>query len=154
MADRDWEAEMRKIDEQMARAAKNPAPAASAAPAARPSAGVGAFASAGAAPLPETKGWAVYLRLTLAVALGVGIIFWPYAARCGLGLAGYLGAVSAVVVSGVWSAIWTWRHRAARAHLLSLLLVLWGLVLAGIDVLPRTGYAVPTETHPAGWRCG
>jgi hypothetical protein len=152
MAERDWEAEMRKIDEQMARAAKNPAPApaAGAAPVARASAG-----SAGiAAPPTETKGWAVYLRLTLAVALGVGIIFWPYAARCGLGLAGYLGAVSAVVVSGVWSAVWTWRHRAARAHLLSLLLVLWGLVLAGIDVLPRTGYAVPTETHPAGWRCG
>jgi hypothetical protein len=152
MAERDWEAEMRKIDEQMARAAKNPAPVPSvgAAPAARASAGAAGIA----APVPETKGWAVYLRLTLAVALGVGIIFWPYAARCGLGLAGYLGAVSAVVVSGVWSAVWTWRHRAARAHLLSLLLVLWGLVLAGIDVLPRTGYAVPTETHPAGWRCG
>jgi hypothetical protein len=155
MADRDWDAEMRKIDEQMARAAKQAPPAAapSAPPVARPAAATGAPGLAALVP-SETKGWAVYLRLTLAVALGVGIIFWPYAARCGIGLAGYLGAVSAVIVGGVWSAVWTWRHRAARAHLLSLLLVLWGLVLAGVDVLPRTGYALPTETHPAGWRCG
>jgi hypothetical protein len=153
MADRDWDAEMRKIDEQMARAAKAPAPApAIGAPApARPSTG---FAGSAAPAVPETKGWAVYLRLTLAVALGVGIVFWPYAARCGIGLAGYLGAVTVVAVSGVWSAVWTWRHRAARAHLLSLLLVLWGLVLAGVDVLPRAGYAIPTEMHPTGWRCG
>jgi hypothetical protein len=153
MADRDWDAEMRKIDEQMSRAAKAPAPA-PAIGAATPARASSGFAGPTGTPVPETKGWAVYLRLTLAVALGVGIIFWPYAARCGVGLAGYLGAVSAVVVSGVWSAVWTWRHRAARAHLLSLLLVLWGLVLAGIDVLPRAGYAIPTETHPLGWRCG
>jgi hypothetical protein len=46
-----------------------------------------------------------------------------------------------------------WRHRAAKAHTLSLLLVLWGLVLGAIDVLPRTGYAIPTQAHPAGWAC-
>ena len=100
-----------------------------------------------------TSSFGVYARLTLAVALGVAIIFWPYVARCGLGLAAYLGAVAAVVISGVWSAVWTFRHRAARAHLLSLLLVLWGLVLAGLDVLPRVGYAKPTAEHPATWSC-
>jgi hypothetical protein len=31
--------------------------------------------------------------------------------------------------------------------------VLWGLVLASIDVLPRTGYAIPTAAHPATWAC-
>jgi hypothetical protein len=149
MSDRDWDAELKKIDAEMARAASRPAPAAASAPVAAPKAGA-APAVGGAA----TTNFGVYARLTLAVAVGVGIIFWPYANRCGLGLAGYLGAVGAVVVSGVWSAVWTFRHRAGRAHTLSLLLVLWGLILAGLDVLPRIGYAVPTTEHPAAWRCG
>ena len=92
-------------------------------------------------------------RLGLACALGVGILFWPYAARCGFGLAGYLGAVTTLVVAGVWSSIWTWKHRAARAHTVSLLLLTWGLVLAGAEVLPRVGYAKPSINHPAHWTC-
>jgi hypothetical protein len=151
MTERDWDAEMRKIDEQMARAGKRadqaPAPAA-AAPVARSGVPVAPVGLA-----PATTGFGVYIRLTLAVVVGIGIIFWPYAARCGVPLMGYLGAVATVILSGLWSAVWTWRHRAARAHLLSLLVVVWGLVLAGIDILPRTGYAVPTEAHPAGWSC-
>ncbi len=163
MTERDWDAELRKIDQEMAKAANRPAPAApSAAPSAQPSAPMGAPMSlpSGApmsAPLgsaPATSNFGVYARLTLAVALGVAIIFWPYVARCGLGLAAYLGAVAAVVISGAWSAVWTFRHRAGRAHFLSLLLVLWGLVLAGLDVLPRIGYAKPTAEHPATWSCG
>jgi len=159
MTERDWDAELRKIDQEMAKAANRPAPAAP--PAAAPSAPVSAPMSlpsgAPAAPFgtaPATSSFGVYARLTLAVALGVAIIFWPYVARCGLGLAAYLGAVAAVVISGAWSAVWTFRHRAGRAHLLSLLLVLWGLVLAGLDVLPRVGYAKPTVEHPATWSCG
>jgi len=101
----------------------------------------------------RVRTWPAFLRLGLASALGVGILFWPYGARCGAGLAAYLGAVVAVVVGGAWSAIWTWRHRTARAHVLSLLLVLWGLVLAAVDVLPRAGYAKPTADHPATWAC-
>jgi hypothetical protein len=49
--------------------------------------------------------------------------------------------------------VWTWRHRAARAHTLSLLIVLWGLVLAAVEVLPRTGYARPSADRPAAWAC-
>jgi hypothetical protein len=44
----------------------------------------------------KTSTLGVMLRLVLAVALGVGILFWPYDARCGIGLAGYLGAVTAI----------------------------------------------------------
>jgi hypothetical protein len=160
MSERDWDAELRKIDEQMARVPAAPPP--SAAPS-RPPSGAPSSASAGAtparaaaslpAPAAGTSGFGVYARLTLATALAVGIIFWPYAARCGLGLAGYLGAVGAVIVAGAWSAVWTWKHRAARAHTLSLLLVLWGLLLAAMDVLPRVGYAIPTAAHPATWSC-
>jgi putative flippase GtrA len=103
--------------------------------------------------VPPASNFGVFARLALATVLGVGIIFWPYSARCGFGLAAYLGAVTTVIVSGVWSAIWTWRHRWGRAHLLGLLLVLWGLVLLSADVLPRIGYAIPTAAHPAAWSC-
>ena len=101
----------------------------------------------------ETSSFGVFARLILSVALGVGIVFWPYGARCGFGLAAYLGAVGVVIASGVWSAIWTFRHRAGRAHALSLLLILWGLVLGSIEVLPRVGYAKPTPDHPTIWSC-
>lgn len=155
MTERDWDAELRKIDQEMAKAANRPAPPA--APSAPLPATSGLPSAAPSAlPLgsaPATTAFGVYARLTLAVALGVAIVFWPYAARCGLGLAAHLGAVATVLLSGVWSAVWTFRHRAARAHVLSLLLVLWGLILAGLDVLPRVGYAIPTADYPATWSC-
>lgn len=166
MSDRDWDAELKKIDAQIAKASSTPTggpgvPGAAAKPGAAAPGGAAASGGAVGRPAPAlpsaagsaTTGFGVYARLTLAVAVAVGIVFWPYAARCGIGLAGYLGAVGVVLVSGVWSAVWTFRHRAGKAHVLSLLLVLWGLVLAGLDVLPRVGYAVPTVEHPAGWSC-
>jgi len=94
----------------------------------------------------------VMARLVLATALGVGMLFWPYDAKCGVGLAGYLAATGVVVTAGVWSSIWTWRHRSSRGHILSLLLVLWGSVLAAIEILPRSGYAKPDPNRP-GWSC-
>src|SRR5215510_11448016 len=95
----------------------------------------------------------MYLRVLLSLALGAGMLFWPYEARCGAGLAAYLGAVGLVIASGIWSSIWTWRHRASRAHALSLLVVLWGLVLGSTEVLPRIGYTKPDPIHPASWAC-
>ena len=146
MTDRNWDAELKKIDRAMesvsdeamfpAKTAKSPEAKAAATDAQRTTSTLGVFA-----------------RLTLAVALGVSIAFWPYAARCGVGLAAYLGAVATLIAAGVWSSIWTWRHRAAKGHTLALLLVLWGLVLGAIDVLPRTGYAVPNVNHPVNWTC-
>jgi hypothetical protein len=49
--------------------------------------------------------------------------------------------------------VWTWRHRTARAHVLSLLLVVWGVVLGAIELLPRVGYAKPDPLRPTGWTC-
>ena len=146
MARSDWDAELKKIDKQLesvsdealfpATAARTPVAKAQAAEVQR-----------------TTSTFGVFSRLLLAIALGVGMLFWPYAARCGLGLAAYLGATAAVVAGGVWSSVWTWRHRAGRAHTLGLLLVVWGLVLAAVEVLPRAGYAKPTIEHPALWSC-
>jgi predicted anti-sigma-YlaC factor YlaD len=143
----DWDAELKKIDKQlesMSDSALIPAPAKGAPPAAKAQV---------AAERATTRTWGAFLRLALATALGVGILFWPYAHRCGAGLAGYLIAISAIVAGGVWSSVWTWRHRTARAHVLSLLLVLWGLVLGAIELLPRSGYAMPDADRPLGWTC-
>jgi hypothetical protein len=158
----DWDKELAKIDKQLASmsdadlvaeparpalpAGKGKAPAplrpsAATAPAEAPAVG-GKYATLG-----------LYARFGLSVALGVGMMFWPYDAKCGPGLALYLGAVAAVVISGAWSAVWSWRHRAARLHVLSLLILTWGLVLGGLDVLPRVGYAKPSLLHPETWAC-
>ncbi len=143
----DWDAELKKIDKQlesMSDSALIPAPAKSAPPAAK---------AAVAAERATTRTWPALLRLALATALAVGILFWPYPSRCGAGLAGYLVAVAAVTVGGLWSSVWTWRHRTARAHVLSLLLVIWGLVLGAMEMLPRTGYAKADTARPVGWVC-
>ena len=139
---RDWDKEMAKIDKQLESVSdaqlfpekKGASPAQT---------------TQVAADRAETKSWPAIVRLALSVALGVGILFWPYANRCGLGLSGYLIAVTAVAVSGVWSAVWTWRHRAGRAHALSILLMVWGLILGATEILPRIGYAKQALT----WSC-
>jgi hypothetical protein len=151
MADRDWTKEMKKIDRQLESISDE------ALFPTKTSAGTGPKAAAAKAENVEkqrtTSTLGVFLRLLLSVALGVGIIFWPYDARCGVGLFGYLAAVGVVTASGVWSAVWTWRHRSARGHTLSLLLVLWGAILGAMEVLPRVGYAKADAMHPATWTC-
>ncbi len=58
-----------------------------------------------------------------------------------------------MTAGGVWASIWTWRHRASRAHLVSLAITVWGVLLGSLEVLPRIGYAYPTDKHPAAWSC-
>jgi hypothetical protein len=144
----DWDAELKKIDRQlesMSDSALIPAAPKSAPPAAQAQV---------AAQRESTRTWPALLRLALAAALGIGILFWPYPKQCGVGLGGYLVAVAVVLLGGLWSSVWTWRHRTARAHVLSLLLVLWGIVLGAIEILPHAGYAKADAARPAGWSCG
>jgi hypothetical protein len=145
-SDRDWAKQMAKIDKQLESVSDE---------AVFPSktAKTDGVKSSNEAKQKSTSTLGVVLRLTLSVLLGVGMLFWPYESRCGIGLAGYLGAVVVVAGSGLWSAVWAWRHRAGRAHTLSLLLILWGLVLGAMEVLPRVGYAKPDAAHPATWAC-
>ncbi len=143
----DWDAELKKIDKQLESISDNaliPAPPKAAPPAAK---------AAVAQERATTKTWPALVRLALATALAVGILFWPYPSRCGLGLAGYGAAVAAVTLGGLWSSVWTWRHRTARAHVLSLLLVAWGLLLGTMEVLPRIGYAKADVNRPVGFSC-
>ena len=143
----DWDAELKKIDRQLESMSDS-----AIIPSASTSAPVGARAEV-AAERAATRTWGAFLRLALATALGVGILFWPYPKQCGVELAGYLVAVGAVTAGGLWSGVWTWRHRTARAHVLSLLLVVWGLLLGAMEVLPRIGYAKPDAARPGGWSC-
>src|SRR5581483_851764 len=152
--ERDWDAEMAKIDRQIAATSPDKLAAmADAQPAERK-----------ALPAPKSAGGAVkqqhqhrplaaWARLLLGLALGVGMVFWPYPARCGPWLGLYLLGVTVLTAGGVWASIWTWRHRTPRAHVLALLLILEGLVLAGLQILPKTGYAKPDAGHPATWSC-
>lgn len=143
MSERDWDKEMSKIDKQLESASdaqlfpekKGASPAQKAQVAAERA---------------TTRSWPAILRLALSVALAIGILFWPYANRCGLGLTGYMIAVIAVAGSGIWSALWTWRHRTGRAHTLSILLIAWGLILGATEILPRVGYA----KEALSWSCG
>jgi hypothetical protein len=151
MTDRDWSKEMKKIDRQLESVSDEALFPAKTGPAGA----TGSAAPRASASVPDKprSTFGAFARLTLSVLLGVGIVFWPYEARCGLGLFAYLAAVLVVGASGIWSAVWTWRHHTGRAHVLSLLLILWGLVLAGTQVLPRVGYAKPDIVHPALWAC-
>lgn len=142
---KDWDKELARIDKQLGALpdeallpARQPAAPAAPADAPRPAGG---------------PGW-LLARLALVTALGVGMLFWPYPTRCGLGLLGYLGAVGVLALGGAWTAAVSWRQRAPRSHVFSLLLIAWAGVLAAREVLPRTGYAIPSEAHPAIWLCG
>ena len=78
----DWDAELKKIDKQlesMSDSALIPAPVKGAPPAAK---------KAVAVEREATRTWPAFVRLALATALAVGILFWPYPSRCGAGLAG------------------------------------------------------------------
>jgi cation transport ATPase len=146
MADKDWDRELAKIDKQLESVSDEQL-----------------FPKSAAKTTPErqeiaekqsrTSTLGVMVRLLLSVALGIGMIFWPYQARCGFGLLAYLFAVAVLIGAGGWSAVWAWRHRAGKAHVLSLLIVVWGTILGAQEVLPRLGYAKPTLDHPSVWRC-
>jgi len=92
---------------------------------------------------------ALWGRVLLGVMLGVAMTQWPYPHGCGWGLLGYLGAVGTVLLAGAWIGFESWKLRNGPTHILSLILLYWGIVLAAEQVLPRIGYAADS----AGWRC-
>src|SRR3984957_8315921 len=49
---------------------------------------------------------AAWARLVLGLALGVGMVFWPYPARCGPWLGLYLLGVTVLTAGGVWASVW------------------------------------------------
>jgi hypothetical protein len=94
-----------------------------------------------------------WTRLCLVIALTAGLYFWPYARTCGAGLYGLLGAELAVVIGGIWVAVYAWRRRTARAHMTSVVLALIGVSLIAAELLPRIGYAKPDQSRPSRLSC-
>jgi hypothetical protein len=140
---RDWDKELAEIDKAIARSPAQPPAQSGGAPAA-PVRGGGPASTGGR--LATLTTW---FRTLLGLALAVGMTQWPYANACGLNLAVYLGAISTVVVAGLWSAITSWQRRLGLAHTLSLLVLLWGVILVAREILPRVGYARQVRA----WTC-
>lgn len=91
----------------------------------------------------------VWTRVLLAAALGVALTQWPYARACGPMLYVYMLVIGAVLIAAGWAAVEAWRGRVAPAHMVSLVIGFWGIVLAAEQVLPRVGYAATTLE----WTC-
>jgi hypothetical protein len=85
----------------------------------------------------------------LVASLGVGLVFWPYAHGCGLGLTSYFAALGVLLVTAVWALNAAWRQHTVWAYGLGLAIVVWGAGLSLVQVLPRVGYARNT----AFWSC-
>ncbi len=144
---RDWDKEMADIDKIIA---KQPAQ-----PAGKPAASTGGGAAAGrseALPPAPRRGRATltaWVRVGLGVAVAVGVTQWPYLHACGIAAYGYVAAAGGVVLAGLWGAVTAWNRRMGLAHLVSLLVALWGGVLLGKAVVDRTGYV----KVPLTWSC-
>lgn len=150
---RDWDKELAEIDKLIASGAGD-APPPTSLPAGAKARASAAPAVAGAAPRPPAVGGRhavlfTWVRLGLAITLGVGMTQWPYTHGCGLPLYGYLAAVAALLIASFWSMISSWRTRSAVAHFLSIALLFWGVTLGAREVLPRVGYAKQSAT----WAC-
>jgi len=100
-------------------------------------------------PMRSSRAAGVWARALLGVLLGVALMQWPYGSACGPRLFFYLTAVSAVVVTGMWAAVFAWKGRLGAAHVVALGTILWGAALAAHEVLPRAGYAKVSAT----WWC-
>jgi len=142
--ERDWDKELADIDKIIAKqpvAAPSPTPAAAprpAPPAARP-----------VEPPRHRLVLTTWLRVLLAIGVAAAMTQWPYAHGCGLKLYLYLGAASGVILAGTWSAVMSWRRRMGLAHVLSLLVTVWGGYLAGRVIVDRSSY----PKAPLSWSC-
>jgi hypothetical protein len=76
----------------------------------------------------------------LGVAFSASMLYWPYAVGSAWGLLWYLCAVLLVVVSGVWGAKLTWDARLGGAHTFAVGTMVWGMMLAAVELLPRIGW--------------
>jgi hypothetical protein len=147
--DRDWDKEMREVDRLLAKLPEaDPNLVSGRVPTLKKPVPAAATATSGAG--PTGLEWiGTWVRVALGLLIGVGMTQWPNAHECGLNLLFYGIGVGAVLAAGLWTSVASWKRRLAVAHVLSLLLIIWGLALAAREVLPRVGYA----HSPATWFC-
>lgn len=147
--DRDWDQEMREVNRLLAKLPEaDPSLVGGSVPTLRKPAPA---AAPGTSPAGPTGGeWlGAWARVTLGLLIGAGMTQWPNAHECGLSLLFYAVGVGAVMAAGLWSSVASWKRRLAVAHVLSQLLIIWALVLAARELLPRIGYA----TTQREWLC-
>ena len=104
-----------------------------------PGPGAGASARAGAG---DSGGWlGTWARVALGVLVGIGVApgVWPYTHGCGLHLIFYLTGITTVIAAGLWSSLSSWKRRLGVAHVVSQVLIVWGILLFTREVLPRVG---------------
>src|SRR5207245_2867657 len=102
------------------------------------------FKQAAEAVRPSGAGWlATWAKVALGVLIAVGVTpgVWPYSHGCGLRLIFYLVGVATVIATGLWASIASWRRRMGVAHVVSQILIVWGVLLMTREVLPRVGDA-------------
>jgi len=149
--ERDWDREMREVDKLLAKLPDADPTLGRGVPTARSLQGGGTptVRTTPAVPGGTRSIASTWVRLGLTLLLGVGMLMWPYSHVCGARLLFYGIGAGTLAVAGVWSAFTSWRHRQGFAHLLSILVIIWGLVLVMGIVLPRIGYA----GQEAVWFC-
>jgi hypothetical protein len=137
---RDWDKEMADIDRAMEKQGSS-VPAGRSLPA----------GTAPGAPVPVAKRSVAltWFWTALAIALAIALPLWPYERACGLRLAFFLGATAITLLAGFLGALASWANRRGFAHVVSLLVLVWALVVAASAVLPRIGYAKDVRT----WLC-
>jgi hypothetical protein len=139
---RDWDRELAKIDQVIA---KQPASEGSDAGVSQRPAG-----QLPAGPAVRRRSVALtWFWVVLAMALAVALPLWPYDKSCGVRLIFFLGGTGVTLVVGVLGATNSWTHRRGFAHLLSLLVVAWSLIIGAGELLPRVGYARAARA----WTC-
>jgi len=140
--ERDWDREMREVDKLLAKLPDAEPTLGRGVPTVpvSPRPGIGGVGASGAVHGGPARGRAwvtTWMRVGLSLALGVGMLAWPWPHPCGWGLVWYLIGATVVTVGGVWSALTSWKRRLGIAHTLSIILMIWGLALAGRQLLPR-----------------
>ncbi len=146
--ERDWDKEMKEVDKLLAKLPAADPYLVGSAPTVRKPAAHAPGGTPGAAPSRAHERVGTWLRVGLGVLLALGMAAWPYSHQCGLRLIFYMIGVGTVVVAGAWSAISSWRRRLGLAHVVSLVVTLWGLTLTAAIFGPRI-YAAPA----ALWLC-
>ena len=140
--ERDWDREMREVDRLLAKLPEADPTLGRGVPTVpvSPRPAVGGVGGHGTLETGAARGRAwitTWMRVGLGLALGIGMLVWPYSHACGLKLVFYLIGATAVTVAGVLSALTSWKRRLGIAHTLSIILIIWGLGLAGRQLLPR-----------------
>jgi len=146
---RDWDKELAQIDKLIASGKTEPPPLKGAPARGRAAAPEGPGAPGGGLAAKRHTPFFTWVRLLLALGLGIGMTQWPYTHGCGFPLYAYLCGVGTVIVASFWTMLSSWKSRSGIAHFLSIVLLFWGTALLAREALPRVGYA----KERAAWRC-